>query len=279
MATAAPIPVQTTTPQASSTPQPIAPALQAVAATVAPAQAPSQPLIVARPTKDGIDTTQTRATAEAVIRRETPQTAASLAGKAQLNKAAGEQGGAKDTATPVSAPSATPEAAPPTQITSTAATTTQATHVQNAAIDASAQRATPAAAQVAREIVRRFDGGATSFELRLDPPELGRVEVRMEVSRDHRVTAVIAADTPQALTELARHARDLEQQLQSAGLELSDQGLSFDLRQGATGGETEDAGNAAHARSGEEATAEPAQPTARPIGFERWRGVRVDMMV
>ena len=37
----------------------------------------------------------------------------------------------------------------------------------------------------------------------------------MEVSRDHRVTAVISADSPQALTELARHARDLEQQLQS----------------------------------------------------------------
>ena len=78
-----------------------------------------------------------------------------------------------------------------------------------------AVRATPAAAQVAREIVRRFDGGNTSFELRLDPPELGRVEVRIEVSRDHRVTAVISADSPQALTELARHARELEQMLQS----------------------------------------------------------------
>ncbi|MEZ6022856.1 MAG: flagellar hook-length control protein FliK [Hyphomonadaceae bacterium] len=87
-----------------------------------------------------------------------------------------------------------------------------------------------------REIIRRFDGGNTSFELRLDPPELGRVEVRLEVSRDHRVTAMIAADSPQALTELARHARELEQTLQAAGLELSDSGLSFDLRQG--GGES-----------------------------------------
>src|SRR5699024_7117155 len=93
-------------------------------------------------------------------------------------------------------------------------------------------RAAPVAHQVAREIVRRFEGGSTRFELRLDPPELGRVDVRLDVSRDHRVTAVIAADSPQALTELARHARDLEQMLQGAGLQLSDNGLSFDLRQG-----------------------------------------------
>lgn len=154
------------------------------------------------------------------------------------------------------------------------------THVQHAATDAGAHRAAPAAAQVAREIIRRFDGGATSFELRLDPPELGRVEVRMEVSRDHRVTAVIAADSPQALTELARHARELEAQLQSAGLQLSDSGLSFDLRQGARGDDAQESEGAANRGGGETAQQQQTQTqTARPIGFERWRGVRVDMMV
>jgi chemotaxis protein MotD len=153
------------------------------------------------------------------------------------------------------------------------------THVQQAAIDSGAQRAASPGAQVGREIIRRFDGGNTSFELRLDPAELGRVEVRMEVSRDHRVTAVITADNPQALTELARHARELEQQLQSAGLQLSDSGLSFDLRQGGQGGETNEANNAARG-AGEDAPVEQqAAQTARPIGYERWRGVRVDMMV
>jgi hypothetical protein len=102
----------------------------------------------------------------------------------------------------------------------------------------------------------------------------------MEVTRDHRVTAVITADNPQALTELARHARDLEQQLQSAGLQLSENGLSFDLRQGAQGGESNDANSSARGNSGEDALTEQ-QPTqvARPIGIDRWRGVRVDMMV
>jgi flagellar hook-length control protein FliK len=171
-----------------------------------------------------------------------------------------------------------PEAAPQQQASSApAAAAASSTHTQQAVAEQSAARAAPATHQVAREIVRKFDGGNTRFELRLDPPELGRVEVRMEVSRDHRVTAVIAADSPQALTELARHARDLEQMLQGAGLELSDSGLSFDLRQGGERAETAEFNGATAdgAAPGEDV----APVAARPIGYERWRGVRVDMMV
>ena len=140
-----------------------------------------------------------------------------------------------------------------------------------------AARSAPASAQVAREIVRRFDGETTKFEMRLDPPELGRVEVRMEVTRDHKVTAVLAADSPQALTELVRHARELEQTLQSAGLELAENGLSFDLRQGG-----DDASQAKRddgpRLAASESEIEDSAPVARPIGLERWRGVRVDVM-
>jgi Flagellar hook-length control protein len=136
-----------------------------------------------------------------------------------------------------------------------------------------------AAAQVGREIIRRFDGGNTRFEMRLDPPELGRIEVRLEVTRDHRVSAVIAADNPAALSDLVRHARELEQSLQAAGLELSEQGLSFDLRQG-----DDEASNAgandktgAHNADAAEKNGDPNAPlqTAR---LERWRGARIDVM-
>ena len=160
------------------------------------------------------------------------------------------------------------------QASTTTTHASQATsHVEHAA------RAAPASAQVAREIVRQFDGENTRFELRLDPPELGRVEIRLEVSRDNRVTAVVAADNPQALAELARHARDLEQMLQSSGLELTENGLSFDLRQG--GDSDADAGDGAsnNARGSDAETDTPnTQTSARPLGFERWRGVRVDIM-
>ena len=41
--------------------------------------------------------------------------------------------------------------------------------------------------------------------------------------------AVISADSPQALSDLARGARDLQQALQSAGLDLAEDGLRFNL--------------------------------------------------
>ncbi|MGE0185591.1 MAG: flagellar hook-length control protein FliK [Hyphomonadaceae bacterium] len=170
------------------------------------------------------------------------------------------------------------DSAPQTSVQPLAATAQHAAQTQGVALDHGAARTAPAATQVAREIVRRFDGESTRFELRLDPPELGRIEVRLEVSRDNRVTAVIAADNPQALTELARHARDLEQQLQSAGLELGDNGLSFDLRQGAQS--EQDAQTASDSARGGAPGASAQQDTAptRAAVLERWRGVRVDVM-
>lgn len=180
-----------------------------------------------------------------------------------------------------------PHASPPAMTMSdafsaTLSNATAATATGAAAAHAQAARTPPPAAQVAQDIIRRFDGGSTTFDLRLDPPELGRVEVRLEVSRDHRVTAVVAADNPQALAELARHARDLEQSLQSAGLMLSDNGLSFDLRQGgdrSANARQVDAGELASGEDGDAAAIETAPVSARPIGFERWRGVRVDITV
>ncbi|HJS81070.1 MAG TPA: flagellar hook-length control protein FliK, partial [Vitreimonas sp.] len=192
-------------------------------------------------------------------------------------KAAAPQGIAKE-AVAVS-PLDAPEAAPAQQTSSSAPTAAgvSSAQAQHACAEQVAARAAPVAHQVAREIVRRFENGATRFELRLDPPELGRIEVRLDVSRDHRVTAVIAADSPQALTELARHARDLEHMLQGAGLELTENGLSFDLRQGGERAEAAEFGGAIAENATHVDDAAPV--AARPLGFERWRGVRVDMMV
>lgn len=201
--------------------------------------------------------------------------------KANVDRAptASTQAAAVDAA-PALASSAAPESMSATApVTALSAATTHAA-AQTQAMNADhVSRAAPASTQVSQEIVRRFDGGNTKFELRLDPPELGRVEVRLEVTRDHKVTAVIAADSPQALTELARHARDLEQSLQSAGLELTDNGLSFDLRQSRE--DTQDqSGDGRGSRGGasDDEILEQAAPLARPIGLERWRGVRVDVM-
>jgi flagellar hook-length control protein FliK len=137
---------------------------------------------------------------------------------------------------------------------------------------------------VAQQIIRRFEGQNTSIEVRLDPAELGKVSVRLEVGPDARVTAVVAADNPATLSDLMRSARELERALESAGLELANGGLSFDLAgSGADYGEKNNGdGGSAGARGAAaaptDATAQTA-PATRPFGLESWRGARVDMTV
>lgn len=271
-----------TTPTPTQPPAP-APTTEAVPAELAnvaaqqPALVDRQTLAPQRPVKSEpqrgakqVDATSgERADAQPVSTPQTQKSApATNAAKDAASSLLALQADAPEIPAPASQHGATPFAQPAAQAQQTAA-------ADHAAIS----RATPAAAQVAHEIVRRFNGDNTRFELRLDPPELGRVEVRLEVSRDHRVTAVIAADSPQALTELARHARELESMLNSAGLELSDSGLSFDLRQGGEGAaDADDANGSSRAESNDD-TQQQASIAARPLGFERWRGVRVDVTV
>jgi flagellar hook-length control protein FliK len=154
-------------------------------------------------------------------------------------------------------------------------TTANASATQAASADAA--RTLPAHTQIGREIVRRFDGENTRFELRLDPPELGRVEIKLEVSRDHRVNAVVTTDNPQALADLTRSARELASALHSAGLELNENGLSFNLsQQQSQFAEQESNKRGAHQNTPTEI--EPAaQPTQR-LTLESWRGGRIDLV-
>jgi flagellar hook-length control protein FliK len=91
------------------------------------------------------------------------------------------------------------------------------------------RNAPPAAGQVFARITERFDGRAQRFEMRLDPPELGRVDVRIEIGANKRVNAVLAAHDSAALTDLMRGSRALERALVDAGIDLADNGLQFEL--------------------------------------------------
>jgi hypothetical protein len=69
--------------------------------------------------------------------------------------------------------------------------------------------------------------------------------------------------------------------LQSAGLQLSDNGLAFDLRQGGERSQEMRDGSGGGVLNDGEADGVSAETPllARPIGYERWRGVRVDISV
>lgn len=85
------------------------------------------------------------------------------------------------------------------------------------------------ATNLAAQIQRRFVNGARVFDIRLDPAELGRVDVRLELSPDQRVQAILTVERPETLAEMQRNARELERALAEAGLDVGDDGLEFQL--------------------------------------------------
>ena len=83
---------------------------------------------------------------------------------------------------------------------------------------------------IAVEIAGKALAGKNRFEIRLDPPELGRIEVRLDVDRDGNVTSRLTVDRADTLSLLQRDASGLERALQDAGLKTTDNGLQFSLR-------------------------------------------------
>jgi flagellar hook-length control protein FliK len=86
------------------------------------------------------------------------------------------------------------------------------------------------ASAIAVEIVSRMRDGMRRFDIRLDPPELGRIDVRLDVDRDGNVKTKLTLDRPETLELMQRDARGLERALQQAGLKTDAGGLEFSLR-------------------------------------------------
>lgn len=100
----------------------------------------------------------------------------------------------------------------------------------------------PATNMVGLSIARAVADGQTRFTVRLDPPELGRVDIRMEMSGDGAVRAVIRADSQETLDLMQRDARHLERALADSGLKTDSGSLSFSLNQQGQGGRPDGSG-------------------------------------
>jgi flagellar hook-length control protein FliK len=84
----------------------------------------------------------------------------------------------------------------------------------------------PATQQVALQITKALDQDRTEIRIRLDPPELGDVDIHLQF-RDLRLTATVSAERSDTLDLLQRDARTLTRALREAGVELADSDLSF----------------------------------------------------
>jgi flagellar hook-length control protein FliK len=84
--------------------------------------------------------------------------------------------------------------------------------------------------QVAVNISRGLAQGNDRITIQLRPAELGRVEVKMEMTHEGKMTAIVSAERPETLDMLRQDARTLLQSLNNAGLQADQNSLSFTLQ-------------------------------------------------
>ncbi|MGP0090868.1 MAG: flagellar hook-length control protein FliK [Xanthobacteraceae bacterium] len=122
------------------------------------------------------------------------------------------------------------------------------------------------------EIAARALAGKSRFDISLDPPELGRINVRLEVDNNGAVTSHVVADRADTLSLLRRDAPDLQRALQDAGLKTSDNAMQFSLRdQGFAGRDQQSRDGAAATRLATPAVA-PARAEASAMSYSRSLG-------
>lgn len=85
--------------------------------------------------------------------------------------------------------------------------------------------------QVHVAIVRAKDSDVDRITIQLEPVDLGRVDVVMDVRRDGTTHVLITADRRETLDMLSRDARGLERALQDAGVKADAGSMEFNLRQ------------------------------------------------
>ena len=122
---------------------------------------------------------------------------------------------------------------------------------------------------LAVEIAASALNGKSRFEIRLDPAELGRIDVRIDVDRNGQVTSHLRVEKPETLAMLQQTAPQLQQALQDAGLKSNNSGLQFSLRDqnssGQNGGDNQQNANAQRLIVTEDETV-PAQLAGRSYG-------------
>ena len=90
---------------------------------------------------------------------------------------------------------------------------------------------------LAVEIAAFVQSGKTRFEVRLDPADLGRIDVRIDVDRNGQVTSHLTVEKPETLSMLRQDAPQLQQALSDAGLKTNSSGLQFSLRDQSSSGQ------------------------------------------
>ena len=100
----------------------------------------------------------------------------------------------------------------------------------NSALPMPMPHSLPAYEQVAINLKQAAQSGTDRIEIQLKPASLGAIAVKLDVTHDGRITAVISADRSDTLNMLRQDSAALQQALRDAGLQADAGSLSFNLR-------------------------------------------------
>ena len=103
---------------------------------------------------------------------------------------------------------------------------------------------------IALQVARNLQNGVNRFDIRLDPAEMGKIDVRMEVKKDGNVAAHLVVERPETLELLRRDATSLQQALNNAGLQANANSLSFSLHDNNAGNQPQNFAGQAQGGSG-----------------------------
>lgn len=95
-----------------------------------------------------------------------------------------------------------------------------------------ARSLSPAIVSTANAIARGAAQNENKFTIRLDPPELGRVDVRLKIGDDGIARAHLIVERSETLDLFLRDQRSLERQLEQAGVKTDGNSLQFSLEGG-----------------------------------------------
>jgi len=128
---------------------------------------------------------------------------------------------------------------------------------------------TPATEQVKVKLIKAAQGGLDKIKIQLNPSELGKVEVRLEIGSDGAIRGTVIAEKPETMDLLQRDAKQLERALQDAGFKTGGDSLDFQMRGGGTNERQQSgSGNGSLSQDGGDLDGSDEQPATDTTGSE-----------
>lgn len=99
------------------------------------------------------------------------------------------------------------------------------------------------ARSLAVEISNHAQAGIKRFEIRMDPPELGRIDVRLEMKDNGSVTTRLVVERAETLELLQRDTKLIERTLSDNGLKTDEGGIRMSLKNDGNGEQSQTGAN------------------------------------